>query len=108
MLGESMLLSSSSSWVSVRPTNLKNPKVNEMVEPWLKTPIDFDKVKENSENSVAIFSDNDPYVPLENVEAYRDKLGSKIIVQEEKGHFMKRDGIEEIPAVLEEILKMRK
>ena len=34
-----------------------------------------------------IFSDNDPYVPLDNQDDFKIRLGSKIIIDHNKGHF---------------------
>jgi len=76
---------------------------------WLDTPLNLEKVKEHLGKSVAIFSDNDPWVPLDNQEDFRDKLGSKIIVQHQMGHFSgPSDNVTELPIVLEELLKMAK
>ena len=90
-----------------RLTNLEpEPDVKETADHWLKRPIDLTKVKKNLGKSVAIFSDNDPYVPLDNQDDFRDKLGSKIIIEHDKGHFNTKAGARELPIVLEELLKM--
>ena len=74
---------------------------------WLEAPLDLEKVKKHLKHSVAIFSDNDPYVPMDNQDGFRDKLGSKIIIQHNMGHFSgPSDGIKELPVVFEELLKM--
>lgn len=73
---------------------------------WLTTPINLEKIKEHLTQSVAIFSDNDPFVPLDNQDDFRDKLGSKIIVEHNKGHFNTKAGVTKLPVVLEELLKM--
>jgi hypothetical protein len=46
---------------------------------WLKTPLDFAKIKSHFTKSFAIFSDNDPFVPLDNIDDFKDKLDSEII-----------------------------
>ena len=81
----------------------------EVEKDWLKTPINLDKTKSHLNSSVAIFSDNDPFVPLDNQDDFRDKLGSKIIVQHNMGHFSgPTDKVTELPIVLEELLKISK
>ena len=75
---------------------------------WLKTPISLEKVKSHLNKSAAIFSDDDPYVPLDNQDDFRDKLKSKIIIQHKMNHFSGNWGITELPIVLEELLKMAK
>ena len=84
----------------------EEPDYEEVEKDWMKTPIDFDKIKIHFEQSVAIFSDNDPYVPLDNQDDFRGKLGSKIIIQHKMNHFSGNWGVFELPIVLEELLKM--
>ena len=91
-----------------RLTGLEDdPDVQETDKHWLGTPLDLVKVKSHLPKSVAIFSDNDPYVPLDNQDDFRDKLGSEIIIEHKKGHFSGgSDGVTELPIVLQSILKL--
>ncbi len=68
--------------------------------------VDYHKIKNSVNKLVAIHSDNDPYVPLENGEILRDKLGAKLIVISMAGHFNKDDGFTELPAALESLLEI--
>lgn len=86
----------------------EEPNYEEVEEDWLKTPIDFEKIKNHFNKCVAIFSDDDPYVPLDNQEDFKNKLGAKIITEHNKGHFSSMTGTTELPIVLEELLKMIK
>jgi len=88
-----------------RLTNM-NDSENKIAEPWLKTPINFDLVKSHLKTSTAIFSDNDPFVPLDEQNNFRNKLGSKIVVKSSAGHFSEETKTTELPIVLEEILKI--
>ena len=55
---------------------------------WLNTPLDFGKVKAHVNKFIAIFSDNDPYVSLEeNRKIFEEKLGAEILIEHHKGHF---------------------
>src|SRR3989344_5363455 len=77
-----------------------DPDVRETDKHWLGTPINLEKVKSHLSKSVAIFSDNDPWVPPDNKDDFRDKLGSEIIVQHAQGHFTRdSDGITELLVV---------
>ncbi len=83
-----------------------DPDVRETDKHWLDTPLDLEKVKSHLLKSVAIFSDNDPYVPLDNQDDFRDKLGSEIIIKQKMGHFSGSNGINELPIALESVLKI--
>lgn len=69
-------------------------------------PVDFIKIKSHLLRSVAIFSDDDPYVPLDNQDDFRDKLGSEIVIEHNMGHFSKSSGITELPIALEKVLEL--
>lgn len=59
-----------------------------VIQPWLDAPLNLDKIRTKASSFTAIFSDNDPYVPLEaNEKIFKEKLGAKIIVEHNKGHF---------------------
>ena len=89
-----------------RLSNLEDDNVvRSVADEWLSTNLDLEKVKSHVEKSVAIFSDNDPCVPLDNQEDFRDKLGSKIIIEHEKGHFSGSTGITSLQSALEAILE---
>ncbi len=91
-----------------RLTNIGTDENSQETEKhWLGTPIDFKKVRLHLPQSAAIFSDNDPYVPLENQEEFRDELGSEIFVLENQGHFSgPGDNCMAIPLVKELLVKM--
>lgn len=90
-----------------RLTGLEDdPDVHETGKHWLGTPLDFEKVKFHLPKSVAIFSDNDSYVPLDNQDDFRNELGSEIIVEKNMGHFSGSNGVTELPIVLESVLKI--
>lgn len=82
--------------------------VQETDRHWLGAPLDFEKVKSHLSRSITIFSDNDPYVPLDNQDDFRDKLGSKIIIEHQMGHFNRTAGVTKLPVVLESVLKLSK
>jgi len=77
-------------------------------KPWLETPIDNEIVKKNANKITAIFSDNDPYVPLKNEGLFKERLGAKTIVVENKGHMGGSDNIKEYPLILGELLELMK
>jgi predicted alpha/beta hydrolase family esterase len=89
-------------------SDLETEEEKIIAKPWIETPINFDKVKlASSGNLVAIFSQDDPVVPLdENKKIFEDELSAKIIIENGKGHFSGSDGVMELPSALESILEM--
>ena len=73
----------------------------ETAKHWLKTPVNFEKVKSHLSKSMAIFSDDDPWVPLDNQDDFHDRLGSTIIIEHGKGHFSGSTGTKEVPIILD-------
>lgn len=70
--------------------------------PWLDTPIDFDKIKQNSKSVDVILSDNDPWVPLEeNKQIFEQKLGAQVHILQDKGHLGGDHDILEMPLIID-------
>ena len=61
-------------------------------------------MKQYTKNFVAIFSDNDQYVPLDNKDIFTDALEATIIVEHDKKHFSGSIGTIKLPVALEAIL----
>lgn len=88
-------------------TNLEDDDVVRSVsEEWLTTPLNLDNVRTHLKKSIAIFSDNDPYVPIDNEEDFANILGSKIIIEHAKGHFGESTGTKELQPALNAILEI--
>lgn len=86
--------------------NLESKEEWKIAKPWLETPINFTKIKNVTNNITAIFSDNDPFVSLENKKLFASKLGSEILTEKKKGHFSGSDGIKKLPSALKAVLEM--
>jgi len=80
--------------------------VQETDKHWLTTPIDFKKIKSHLPKSIAIFSSDDPWVPIDNREEFEKELGSKIVVVDNMGHFSGSNGVKKLPVVLESLLEI--
>ena len=92
-----------------RLTNLEDDDVvRSVAKEWLITPVDFEKVKVHLKKSVAIFSDNDPYVPIDNKEDFINALDSKIIIEHNKGHFSGSTGTKELASALDAVIEIAK
>lgn len=81
--------------------NLIGDEEKSMLKQWLKAPIDLKEVKNHCDKFVAIFSDNDPIVPLSDKNIFEKKLNAKIIIKKNKGHFLEELTV---PYLLKEIL----
>lgn len=75
-------------------------EVIEIAKPWMETPINWKKIKNHCDNFIAIFSDNDPYVPLSNVDMFKKNLDAKILILKNRGHFDPSSNIKELPEIL--------
>lgn len=81
-----------------------NDEEKAIADPWIISSIDLDKVKSHIVKSIAIFSDNDPFVTPDNQDDYKNKLGSKIIIEHNKEHF----NMSKLPIVLKAVLEISK
>lgn len=93
-------------WISLTPMAIRTPEEQEIVRPWLESPLNSEKIKTKSKSFTAIFTKDDEYVPLENSDFYREKFGAKIVILPTGGHLGGDSGVEELPIVLTEILNM--
>ena len=93
-------------WLTL--TGLESEEERITSSPWVNTPIDFEKVRTHAKKFICIFSDNDPYVPVENWEMFSKNLGAEIMIEKKIGHFSDDDKTKELPAALEAVLKAGK
>jgi len=91
--------------VTLTPAAYVEEGDEETAKPWLETPIDWGKVRLRAKKFIAIFSDNDPFVPLADADIFRQQLDAEIIIEHGKGHFSGSDGITELPSALAAVLK---
>jgi predicted alpha/beta hydrolase family esterase len=95
-------------WMKLDETTIEEEgeEVREIARPWMETSIDFEKVKNICQNIVAIFSDNDVFVELDQKDFFEKVLNAKTILEHEKGHFGPADNISELPSALKAIEKL--
>lgn len=79
-------------------------EVREIARPWTETPIDFGAVKVRCASVTAIFSDDDPYVPLSQEQVFKDALGATTVIEHGKGHFTESDGVDAFSSALTAVL----
>jgi uncharacterized protein len=80
----------------------------EEIKNFFEIPVDFEKIKSHCKKFVAIHSDNDPYVDLKFGDIFKEKLGAKVIIKHNFGHFSgpidNEESCTSLPEVAEEIL----
>lgn len=83
------------------------PEEEPIFRPWQEVSLDYAAIRERAKKFVAIFSDNDPWIPLEANKAFWEQnFGAATLVLHERGHFSESDGIKELPEVLDAVLKL--
>ncbi len=80
--------------------NLSDANSKAIASPWLTSSIDFGKVKEHLPKLFALFSDDDPWVPLTDIQLFEKYLGATTKLLQNHGHFTSEDGIKQLPEVL--------
>lgn len=75
----------------------------EELKNFFTTPINFDEAKKHCPRFVAIHSDNDPYVPLKHGDIFKEKLGAKVVIKHNAGHFSGEDNCIELPDVVSSV-----
>jgi len=89
-----------------RLLHLATDEEKKIAKPWLETPLNYNKIKQNSGKIVAIFSDNDPDVDLGDKKLFEKHLNAKTILEHKKGHFSGDAGVKELPSVLDAVLEI--
>lgn len=95
-------------WIHLNSKATEEEGADKIAKPWLETPIQWEKIVLHADKFIAIFSDNDPFVPKEDSKIFKEKLKAKIIIEHNKGHFSGEDNIKELPSVLNSLLEMIK
>ncbi len=93
-------------WLDLLDYAIEDEDSYNTAKPWLTTKIDFEKVKEFTNNINCIFSDDDYFVSLEQKEKFEKLLNAKTIVVSGKGHISQEDGVYELKEIIDECQKM--
>jgi len=91
-------------WYNVR--NLETEEEEMIIEPWVNEPRDDKRIRRAVNRATAIFSDDDPFVMLENQKFWQERIGAKIVVEHKMGHFLGSDGIKELPSALKAVMEI--
>jgi predicted alpha/beta hydrolase family esterase len=93
-------------WVHLTDKAYETDEDPAIAKPWLETPLNWAKIKSHSDKFIAIFSDDDPLVPISDAKIFERELGAKIIIEKKKAHFSGSSGIQELSSALEAIMEI--
>ena len=93
-------------WLDLLPEAIEDEDSYNTAQPWINTPIDFEKVKQFTNNISCIFSDNDYFVSIEQEKEFKNNLNSKTTIVKNKGHISQDDGVFELQEILDLTRKM--
>lgn len=95
-------------WLDLLPEAIEDEDSYNTAQPWINTPLDFEKIKHFTDNISCIFSDNDYFVSLEQEKEFRNKLNANTIIVNNKGHISQDDDVYELQEILDLTQKMLK
>ena len=88
--------------------NLKEEE-KQIAKLWLEARIDFEKIRKICPKIKVFLSDNDPFDAQEaNKKILKKKLGAKVMIQHNMGHFSGSDNVTKLPIALDTILDLAK
>lgn len=82
---------------------LDNDEVDDLNSSFFIEPFEWERIRANCKKIELIYSDNDPYVPVEKALELADKLKIKPILVKGAGHFNEAAGYTKFPRLLEDI-----
>ena len=95
-------------WLDLLPEAVADEESYNTAQPWINTSINFEKIKQFTNNISCIFSNDDYFVSLDQEKEFKSKLNAKTIVVKNKGHISQDDDVyelEEIELLAKEMLK---
>lgn len=95
-----------SPWLNLLDSAIDDEESYATARPWLTEKINFEKIKQFTNNINCIFSSNDYYVSLEEKSKFEKLLNSNTIVVNDKGHISQEDGVYELKEILDVCNKM--
>ena len=88
-------------WLDLLPEAIEDEESYNTAQPWINTPIDFEKIKQFTSNINCIFSNDDYFVSIEQEKEFRNKLKAKTIIVNNKGHISQNDNVYELQEILD-------
>lgn len=95
-------------WLDLLSEAIADEESYNTAQPWLNTPINFDKIKNITKNITCIFLDDDYFVSIDQKDKFEKLLNAKTIVVIRKGHISAEDGVNELDVIYHELKKIIK
>lgn len=95
-------------WLDLLPEAVADEESYNTAQPWINTSINFEKIKQFTNNISCIFSNDDYFVSLDQEKEFKNKLNARTLIVNNKGHISQDDDIyelEEIELLAKEMLK---
>ena len=95
-------------WLDLLPEAVADEESYNTAQPWIDTSINFEKIKQFTNNINCIFSSDDYFVSLNQEKEFKSKLNARTLIVNNKGHISQDDDIyelEEIELLAKEMLK---
>lgn len=93
-------------WLELLPKALEDEESYNIAQPWINTPINFEKIRKFTNNINCIFSDDDYFVSLGQEKQFKKLLNADTIIVKNKGHISQDDNVYELKEILDLSKKM--
>ena len=96
-------------WPRQTKKDEEDPQFFEMSKRWLDKEPNWNKITKNTNGTIVIFSDNDPFVPLGDAQIFKERLNAKVIIEKGKGHFGDSPpAVNELQSALDAVIELSK
>ncbi len=82
-------------WFNLKVESYESEEERIIAKPWINIEIDFSRITQHTNKFLAIFSDDDLFVPLTDIKLFKERLNAKTILLKNKGHFDNAEEFEE-------------
>ncbi len=93
-------------WVTLKPAATEEEETLTMATPWLQRPLNWPKIRSHAKKFVAIMSDDDQFVAVDNVKLFVRELGATLVMEHHKRHLGGADGVMALMSVARELTLM--
>lgn len=84
--------------------NMESKEEEAIAQPWIETPLNFQEIKKKTDTITVYLSTNEFYGCIEsNTRIFKEKLGAKVILVKEMGHFTDDESEEKLTAFVKTI-----